>query len=206
MKRVLFLGVALISISMAHAQFLSRGTYKPFKVDVAVGAAIPQGSGAKGGVAFSLEPKYAILDQMVVGLRMEGAITARGYSNSDGTSVSASVGATASYLVTYDFYFTKLPFFRPFTGSGFGVYSLASATVDANSTNAATSVGSATKAGAMVRAGFDLGHFRMVTEYNFIGKSQQTYTDGTATNTVSSKNGYMGVKLGFFFGGGKTHK
>jgi hypothetical protein len=42
------------------------------------GAAIPQGTGAKGGVMFSLEPKYGLPFGMVSGIRVEGALTARG--------------------------------------------------------------------------------------------------------------------------------
>jgi len=205
MKRVLLLSAAIISISIANAQFLTRGKYKPFKVDLAVGGAFPQGPGAGGGVVFSLEPKYAILDQMVVGLRMEGAITARGFANSDGSAVSAKVAATASYAFTYDFYFTKLPFFRPFTGTGVGVFNMASASVDATSTSASTSIAAGSKVGGLVRAGFDFKHFRFVTEHNFIGRTEATYTDGTTTNTVVTKNGYTSIKIGFFFGGGKNH-
>ena len=37
----------------------SESELKPFKIDVSFGYAIPGGSGAKGGVLFAVEPKYA---------------------------------------------------------------------------------------------------------------------------------------------------
>ena len=59
-----------------------------------------------------------------------------------------------------------------------------------------------------IRAGFEVMHFRLGIEYNLIGNSSesQTFTDGTGntvTNTVSSKNSYLGIKLGFFIGGSR---
>src|SRR5204862_1122094 len=54
-----------------------ESNFKPFKVDVSLGYAIPGGKGAKGGVLFAVEPKYAIISNLSVGLRMEAAIVAR---------------------------------------------------------------------------------------------------------------------------------
>ncbi|MBS1602761.1 MAG: hypothetical protein JST42_08845, partial [Bacteroidetes bacterium] len=72
MKNLLMAGTALLlSMSAVHAQ---TGIFKPFKVDVSFGYAMPAGSGAKGGVLFAVEPKYAVLDQLAVGLRMEAAV------------------------------------------------------------------------------------------------------------------------------------
>ena len=200
MKRVLFMGLALIGISTANAQ-TSAGTYKPFKVDVAFGYAIPQGTGSKGGVLFAVEPKYAVMDQLSVGLRIEGAITARGFVSNEGESASAKVATSSSYLATGDYYFSNNTF-RPFAGAGLGIYQLASASFDETTDIA---FGSSTKFGGMIRAGFEVSHFRLGLEYNLIGKSTETVQDGSSTPlTVTSKNSYMGIKLGFFLGGGKN--
>jgi outer membrane protein X len=57
----------------------------------------------------------------------------------------------------------------------------------------------------MVRSGFEVSHFRFAVEYNVIGKSSWSTTDGSGhTYTVSSRNSYMGVKIGFFIGGGRV--
>ena len=72
MKKILIVGISLLSISMVNAQ-------SPFKVDVAIGGAIPSGTGSKGGFLFAVEPKYAVMDKLDVGLRIEAALTARGF-------------------------------------------------------------------------------------------------------------------------------
>ena len=195
MKKLLLFSLILLSINFVKAQGFS-----PFKVDLAVGAAIPQGSGAKGGVLFSLEPKYAVIQRLSVGMRMEAAVMARGFQSSDGSSTSADVAASASYLVTSDYYYTNFAF-RPFTGVGAGIYSFASASVN----NQGFGGSSGTRFGTMVRSGFEAGHFRMAFEYNIVGKTSQTTVDGSGNTktTVTSRNSYMGIKIGFFIGGGR---
>jgi hypothetical protein len=199
MKKLLLIIAVTFSISFVKAQ-----TFSPFKVDLAVGGAIPSGAGAKGGVLFSLEPKYAVISRLSVGLRLEAALMARGYVSSDGSTASASISASASYLATGDWYYSN-SIFRPFSGIGVGVYNLASATID-NQTYGSAGATGGTKFGTMVRSGFEVSHFRFAVEYNVIGKSSYSATDGTGhTYTVSSKNSYMGVKIGFFIGGGRTN-
>jgi len=200
MKNTLFVTVLLLGIFVAHAQDNDR-VFNPWKVDLSLGGAIPQGQGAKGGVLFALEPKYAVVDQFWVGLRLETAVMARSFVYSDGSSSSTSVSASGSYLATGDFYFTTTNF-RPFIGGGFGLFRLASASVDENS-GSSSDIASATKFGGMVRAGFEVGHFRMGAEYNLIGNTtQQTYDYATGNNqSTTFKNSYLGIKLGFVFGG-----
>ena len=195
------MGLALIGITTANAQKSEGGDYKPFKVDVAFGYAIPQGSGAKGGVLFAIEPKYAVQPQLSVGLRLEGAVMAHGWVASDGSSASAKVATSSSYLATGDYYFSNNTF-RPFAGAGLGLYKLASASFDED---ADFTIASATKFGGMIRAGFEVGHFRLGLEYNLVGKTTEKFDDGTSNPpSVTSKNGYLGIKLGFFLGGGKN--
>src|SRR4051812_42265240 len=80
-------------------------TFKPFKFDFAAGYAIPGGSGAKGGFLFAGEPKYAINDNITLGLRFEAAIMARAtWDATTGTYMSGSVKAQGSYLLTGDYY------------------------------------------------------------------------------------------------------
>jgi hypothetical protein len=213
MKKAILAGALLLSLSAVNAQELSvvkapnpfKTAYKPFKVDISMGAAIPQGSGAKGGVLFSVEPKYSFLGMFAVGMRFEGALMARGYVTSDGYSVGANVAGSASYLATYDYYPTRI-IFRPFVGGGVGVFNLASASLSSSYTGgSSSSTGGMTMFGYMARSGFEVKHFRLAVEYNFIGKSTQTITDGSGakTGTVTTKNGYCGIKLGVLIGGGK---
>jgi hypothetical protein len=200
MKKIyLALSIALISLG-ASAQLKSN--FKPFKVDLGFGYAIPGGSGAKGGVAFSLEPKYAVASQIAVGLRMEGAVVARfsGYDQ-DGAPLNVSVKASGSYLVTGDYYYTNKWMFRPFTGVGTGIYSIASAEANSGGNGAA---GAGSKFGGMARAGAEIGHFRFSVEYNMVpGSTLDGFdSDGNAAQ-ITSKNSYLTVKIGAFFGGGR---
>jgi hypothetical protein len=202
MKNALLTLLLLCGILMARAQYNDR-VFKPFKVDVSLGAAIPQGPGSKGGGLFAAEPKYALADQFWVGLRVEVAVMLRDYNenNGYGSSSNTKVSASGSYVLTGDFYFTTSDF-RPFIGAGAGLFALASESVDDNYGDN-NSVASTYKFGGMVRAGFEAHRFRFGVEYNLIGNTVlQSYNYNTG-NTVSSpfKNSYLGIKAGVVFGG-----
>ncbi len=195
---LLFSLVTILSVS-AIAQ--SKSNLKPFKVDLSVGYAIPGGSGSKGGVLFVVEPKYAVMSQLSLGLRMEAAVVARfaGYGP-DGTPTDISVKASGSYLATGDYYFTDNHSFRPFAGAGAGIFRLAG--VEMNSTSGGVSA--TTKFGGMIRAGVELSHFRLGIEYNLVPETTFSgYDNNGNPATLTSKNGYIGLKIGVCFGGGK---
>jgi hypothetical protein len=188
----------ILSLS-AISQHLSA--LKPFKVDVSAGYAIPGGTGSKGGVLFVVEPKYAVISNLAVGLRMEAAVVARfsGYDQ-DGNPQNVSVKASGSYLATADYYFSDNYSFRPFAGTGAGIFTLGS--IETNSTSGEVSAGS--KFGGMFRAGVEVSHFRLGIEYNIIPKTTFTGYDnqGNLTNGLTSNNSYIGIKFGVCFGGG----
>lgn len=182
MKKKLLTILVIASVICANAQ--SDLTFKPFKVDLAIGYALPAGSagegasGRKGGIVSSVEPKYALSDYLTLGLRMETAITLKGNTE------SGNLKASGSYLATADYYFTTNTI-RPFAGIGAGYFRNASA--DLNSSDVASS----SKLGFAPRVGFETGHFRTAVEYNFAGK-----TEGISNN-------YLALKIGFFLGGGR---
>lgn len=203
----------LLLLFVAAAFATQAQEYKPVKVGLGLGYASPSGTGAKGGVLFYLEPAYRVNDMIAVGLRLESAVMARGYEISGTTtssSVDLDVSAAGSYTVNGQYYFSNNTF-RPFAGLGLGIYSLAAVKASASSglggsTSSATVSASSSKFGFYPRLGFDLGHFTMQVEYNIVPstKSQVVLTTGTATS--ESKNNYLGIKAGFFFGGGKVSK
>ena len=83
--------------------------FKKFKVDVSLGYAMPQetsGPGKKAGVLFAIEPKYAVMDELSVGLRMEGAAMA----NVDMEGEKGHIKVNSSYLATGDYYFSNNKF------------------------------------------------------------------------------------------------
>lgn len=179
--------------------------YKKFRVGLGLGYARPAGDGAKGGVLLSLEPGYRVNDQLLVQLRLETALVAR--VSADGSA--AEVKGLGSYTVNGQYYLNNESF-RPFFGLGFGLFSMASSA--ASITSGGGGSVSATvdnKIGLYPRIGFDLGHFTMSLDYNLVPKSTQTFifSDNQSNALIIGKkeipNSYLGLRLGFFIGGGK---
>jgi outer membrane protein X len=202
MKKLIFVGtMALVSMVTFAQKGSGSRVFKPFKADIGIGFAIPGGSGSKGGVLFSVEPKYAVLPNLSVGLRFEGAAMING-TNLDNSSDNADfkVQATSSYLVTGDYYFTNNDF-KPFAGVGAGLFKTGGIQVTNGATNENT--GSATKFGGMVRGGVEYKHIRFGLEYNIIGKTTVAPTTSTSNDGFDIKNSYLGVKFSFVIGGGR---
>ncbi len=202
MKKCFFL---LASIAMGFAAQAQE--FKPFKVNVSIGAAIPSGG---GGVLFAVEPKYGISDQIDIGLRLEGAGMARNVVV-NGNSTSGDAKFASSYLLTGN-YMLSTAGFRPFIGIGAGLFGVGSTGVVVNGTgpNAQTyngTISAGSVFGGMARAGFKTGHFVLGVEYNLVPNTSSIVYDDKAVNklgtSVESKNSYVGVKLGFDIGGGR---
>lgn len=186
MKKLMLSCALLAAMAFSVSNLKAQSTnYKPFKVDLAFGYAVPAGSGSKGGVVFAIEPKYAVNNSLTLGLRMESALTASAIEI-DGESLVGDVKATGSYLLTGD-YFLKETGFRPFVGAGIGLYSLAGIEIGDEDLE----IGAKTKFGFAPRVGFETGHFRTGIEYNFAGKN------------LGANYNYLAFKIGFFLGGGK---
>ncbi|MDR1886479.1 MAG: hypothetical protein LBQ70_01055 [Prevotellaceae bacterium] len=176
---VLFCSVALTAQSQE---------FKPFRVDGGLGYGIPVGDNYDAGLTFYLEPKYAVLDKIAVGLRWEGSLFAG--ATDDETSASASL--SSGYLVTGDYYFNNNKF-RPFAGIGLGLHRIAgaSASINVGAEEVELSTEGKTNFGGLIRAGADFAHMRLTLSYNYAGKI------GDETHH------YLGVTFGFFIGGGR---
>jgi outer membrane protein X len=182
MKQAITLAFALFIFQLVNAQEKSDRIFKKFKVDVSLGYAIPQestGGGTKAGALFAIEPKYAVMEEVSVGLRMEAAVMA----NINEAGQSGSAKANASYLATGDYYFSNKKF-RPFAGVGAGIFTYASVS---NASDNLDNIPVSSKFGFMARGGFEYGHLRIGVEYNF----------------VADKAGYLGLKIGTCIGGGR---
>ena len=155
--------------------------YKPFRVDMCVGVSVPLVG------LFLVEPKYAVVPNLSIGAKFEGALLFPEYFSDDKKDFDLQV--IMSYQLTADFHFSSTANFRPFIGAGGGLY-----TIDAAQ---ATNFGGvysekSNNFGAMVRAGFDVSHFRLALAYNFAGKD----AFGNSAN-------YFGVNIGAYLGGGR---
>ena len=171
--------------------------YKKFRVGVGGGYASASGEGAKGGVLFYLEPGYRVTDDLIVGLRMEWALMARGYSESLGSDdVDFDIALASSYTVNGQYYFKKGGF-RPFVGLGLGIYKYSAVEYDGDDNESVELTGSdGSKFGFYPRVGFDAGHFTLSIDYNIVGATKVDGIDG------DFKNSYLGIRFGGFFGGG----
>jgi hypothetical protein len=73
------LAIALGKAGIAQSKDSTGRKFKAFKVDISVGYASPQDNSQNaqfnGGALFAIEPKYAIIDPLAIGARVEGAVT-----------------------------------------------------------------------------------------------------------------------------------
>lgn len=178
--------VLVIGVATTSAQ-----EFKPFKLGIGVGFTVPEGG---GGMLFDLEPAYRVNDQFAVGLRLEAALMAKKVGDQ-----KASASANASYTVNGQYYLSD-EVFRPYVGLGFGVFNMASLTVDDSSGE----IAAASKFGLYPRIGFDSRHFNLNLDYNLISATESSYDIGTGSmQDVKIKNSYVGFRLGLFLFGGR---
>jgi len=194
MKKIIIALVAVCLIGNMYGQEEGK-----FRVGLNLGGAVPTGG---FGFLIDIEPKYNLTDNMNVGLRFGSAIIAKELQlDNNDEFESADFSANNSYLATFDYYFPLEGSFTPFVGAGAGLFSIASVAgqdgVDVDSED----VDAEAKFGAMVRGGFEVGKFRMSLEYDFIPETNLQDGQGNEVGTI--KNGYLGITVGFFVGGGR---
>ena len=195
---LLFICCLLITFSDAVAQ-----DFKPFKVGIGLGYAAPgnTGAGAEGGALIYLEPGYRASDNILIGLRLESAIIARGVEGVGDDDVKGNASSNFSYTLNMQYYFNE-NYVRPFVGVGLGLFSLAAVEFNTASTNPsidADEVDAETRFGFYPRIGLDIGHFNFTIDYNIVPK-----TDVPGIGEVN--NNYLGIRAGFSIGGGVGQK
>jgi outer membrane protein W len=190
----------VVCLMMIVALSASAQEYKKFRVGTGLGYAIPGGSGAGGGISFTIEPGYRVNDKILANLRWEAAAIVRG--TVDETSASFDVAGIGSYTVNGQYYLMDGGF-RPYVGVGFGMYNIAAASVDGGSNGGGVSETAGTKFGFYPRLGFDAGHFTLNLDYNIVGNTEAVVTTGTTPTKTEFKNSYIGIRIGGYFGGGR---
>lgn len=198
MKKLLLVVVGMFLFAGAtYAQ-----EFKPFKIGLGLGYAIPSGEGAGGGILIYGEPMYRVKDEIAVGLRIEQALVVKAEFAEDGTlSENTSVAGIGSYTLSGQYYFSNGGF-RPLAGLGFGLYSVSTAA--ANETSLSNTWEKQNKFGFYPRVGFDAGHFNFLLEYNLIPASEVAASDASGNpSTIKVKNSYFSLKAGFSILGGK---
>lgn len=180
---------------------LTDREFKPFKVGIGAGYAVPgKGDGAGGGVLLYVEPAYRASDILSIGFRLESAFIVRGVKGVANNEVKGDASSNISYTLNTQFYFSKNNV-RPFIGVGGGLFSLAATKFNTtpNSTTSTSDVAAETVFGFYPRIGVDAGHFNLTLDYNFIPKS-------TVPEGGSVINSYLGIRVGMSIGGGRINK
>jgi hypothetical protein len=177
--------------------------FKPFKVGIGLGYAAPAttGAGAGGGALFFIEPAYRASDNVLVGLRLESAIIARGLKGVGDDDVTGDAKTNVSYTLNGQYYFND-NYVRPFVGAGFGLFSLAAVTFNTASPDnsvSANEVAAETRFGFYPRLGVDAGHFTFTIDYNIVPKTD-------VPNVGEVQNNYLGIRAGVAIGGGVGRK
>ena len=101
--RILTAVVLIFACSTLMAQ---SKMYQPVRVDVTLSAPLPMGGTGGYGIGGCIDAKYNLLDQLAVGLRIEGAAMMGG-SIADTGKIDIGVTAVTAYLVKGEYYFTK---------------------------------------------------------------------------------------------------
>jgi hypothetical protein len=198
MKRLLILFLVIAGYTQVNAQEKEK-----FRFDIRLGYAA--GNEFGDGVMFNLEPKWSIDEKINVGFRIGGAALAELTNPSNGIDAFETdiVTVYGSYLGTIDYYFYHKDGspFAVFGGAGIGYVSSANVIADFDEYDDANNIETDNGLGGMLRVGFDYFKFRLAAEYNFAPEGQLRDLNNNEFGTV--KNGYFGISLGFYFGGGK---
>lgn len=155
--------------------------YRKFKVDVTLGYSqiMEDAVDASYGFNFSVEPKYNVLDNLAVGLKLEAA----GFILSDDEDY-LTLASLPSVSLTSEYYFGKKTV-RPYIGIAAGAYFPKVYEFD----DETITYSGDTKFGFAPRVGVQIGHFRVGAEYNIV-------EDGS----------FLSIKLGASIGGGKKKR
>jgi len=157
----------------------AQKSYMPFRVDACLGNIIRKDD---RGILVLFEPKYAIFPKLNIGLKCELNLIMLQFDNNDNIRDKGM----GSCFVTADYYFINSTF-RPFMGSGSGLYQ-----IQTSLTNDNENTFTKNNFGAMFRIGFDVSNFRMAIVYNYTGK-----------NMVNSNLGFYSIIIGGYIGGRK---
>lgn len=174
---------AFVSITKAQSD-----TFRNFRLDFGALYAIPGGDFLDAGAGFYINPKFHLNDNILLGLKYEGAVL--------GAAESAmSVSMVGSVSMSFDYYFNNNAF-RPYVGANIGSYSLgtiSSASLMGADIYLSTDLGY--KLGFAPKCGFTYKHFDMGLQYNMILGSDDLVE-------ISDFN-YLSINFGFHFGGGR---
>jgi len=163
--------------------------FKPFKVELASGIGIP--SSGRVGYLLALEPKYALTDQISIGLRSESLVI---YQKPFANLTTIGTLAIRSYSLTGDRYVELGGRKRLSLGMAAGIYQYALGTANYEDYKSLTrDAFSAVQFGIAPRLGLELSHLKLGVDYNVVlRRSNQPV-----------RINYVSAKVGLVIGGGR---
>lgn len=200
--------IVLISIFVINLNAQEKGK---IRVGFDAGLGLPNsGFGINGNI----DIRYNIMDNLNVGLKFNPGFSVKDVLVDEvAPSASLTTSLISSTLLTSDYYFNNgSSGFAPYLGGGLGLFNIMNLGMSVSGTDEMptppsdfTGIEPETKFGGMLRGGFEAGHFRLGLEYYLIPKS--TLIDIlTLTPNGTSRNSFLNLTLGFYFGGGKWKK
>jgi hypothetical protein len=189
-KTLSLIALILFTTLVVRSQNMNAQQYKKLRVGIGVGYAIASGSDSGAGVIGTIEPGFAIVDDVLVNLRFEGAMIVRGTNK--GSALEIDYATIASSTINAQYFF-RLETLRPFIGAGMGIYHLPA--MEFKNFGLPEKIAAESKFGFYPRVGFDVGHFTFCVDYNIIPPSK--FEDS------EFKNNHVGIRIGFHLGGGR---
>lgn len=202
MKQSIFLTFLLCLFAAVTFSQGNERIFMKFKGDVSLGyARFSKKADIKNGFIIALEPKFQVLDQLAIGIRVESVLQGDDEKDFDGDD-QFKFKAYQSAIGSADYYFTKDYKLRPFIGGGGGLYTVIATRTDSYYTDDDDNGKRKFKLGGMLRAGVEIKHLKIAFEYNFIPNTTYSYlgTNGYVNQTYY--NSYFAVKMGFCISGG----
>jgi len=171
MKNVMFI------IFFAMVGILNLTAQSPSYVDwewdiIKVGFVAPTGSTAKSdninnGFSINTELRYNVRDDLSIGIAFEGA-----FFGTDFDEDNADIDLSSSFIVAGDYYFNTTSATRGFAGLGLGTYS--DGRLEIRNGNAEEVIEGESSFGIAPRVGFELGHGRLMAQYNYAFNKETT--------------------------------
>jgi len=175
----------IISLLGAFTLSSQSSAYVDWEWDILkLGFATSTSQGVGSGVEFGSELRYNVKDELSLGLAWEGAA----FGDNLGSD-NVELGLAANLLLTGDRYLKTDSGTRAFFGLGIGTYSNGSVTI--NNGTAEETIPGESSFGVAPRIGYELGHGRLLAQYNYTLKKETTnYL--TVTLALTLWGGYVG--------------
>ena len=167
MKKLLLSTLMLFALSFTSSA--QAPNYVDWEWDILkFGFVEPTGGGvSSSGFESATELRYNVRDDLSIGLAFQGA-----FFGTDFDDDNVDLGVAGAFLINGDYYLSTTSDTRAFFGLGFGRYG--DGTLEIRNGNAEDIIEGTSSLGIAPRFGFELGHGRLLAQYNYAFKEETT--------------------------------